>query len=321
MKRPPKAVVAVVVLAVAGALLWWVWRPHRDAEPVLSGYVEGDTLQLSAPVAGLVSQVSVAQGQRVAAGAPLFVMDARSVDAQQAEARAAVAQGQTQVDAAEAAVRQAEANARAQEALAVNARTVAERYTRLRQADPGALAAQELDRAVAEARAATAQAEAARRLAAAARAQVAAARAGVTRAGAGLSELGVRADLLAARAPATGRIEEVYFQTGEWAGANQPVISLLPDARVKLRFYVPEAQVAAYRPGATVRFRCDGCGAERSATIIYVSPRSEFTPPVIYSRESRDRLVFLVEARPTDPATLTPGLPVDVVPLRAERAS
>jgi HlyD family secretion protein len=316
MIRFPKAAVALVVLAVAGGLAWLIWRPGSDDSPTLSGYIEGDVLQLAAPVAGLISQLSVADGDRIESGATLFVMDPRSLDAQQAEARAQVTQGRTQVAAAEAAQSQAAANARAQDAVAANARGVAERYAALRRADPGALAAQELDQAVADARAATAQAEAARRQAAAAQAQVANARAGVERAGAGLTELGVRADLLSARAPAGGRIERVYFQQGEWAGANQPVVSLLPDARVKLRFYVPERQVAAYRPGVSVRFRCDGCGsAERSAVINYVSPRPEFTPPIIYSRESRDRLVFLVEARPHDPASLTPGLPVDVTPL------
>jgi HlyD family secretion protein len=285
---------------------------------VLSGYVEGETLHLAAPTAGMVARVSVERGQRIEAGAPLFAMDARTAGAQRAEAQATITQGQTQVAAAEAAYRQALANAEAARAVAANARGTADRYTSLRRADPGALAAEELDRAVAEARSTAAQAEAAARQASAAQAQIAAARAQVERAGAGLSEVGVRLDLLEPRAPAAGRIEDVYFQPGEWAGANQPVVSLLPDDRVRLRFFVPEGEVAAYRPGRTVRFRCDGCGAERSAGIVYVSPRAEFTPPVIYSRESRDRLVFLVEARPQDPRSLTPGLPVDVTPIRPE---
>jgi HlyD family secretion protein len=50
-----------------------------------------------------------------------------------------------------------------------------------------------------------------------------------------------------------------------------------------------------------------------------VSPRAEFTPPVIYSLQSRDRLVFLIEALPANPAGLTPGLPIDVVPLDGAR--
>ncbi len=317
MKHPPKPLIAVVVVAAGVAAWWFLLRPAPVEPEGLSGYVEGESLYLSSPVAGVVSQVSVARGQRVEAGQPLFVMDARSAGAQADEARAAIQQGQTQVAAAEAGWRQALANAEAQRAVAANARTLADRYAALRRADPGALAAQELDRAEAEARAASAQAEAAARQAAAARAQIDTARAGVSRAGAGLAEVDVRIDLLAPKSPAAGRVEEVYFQTGEWAGANQPVVALLPDAKLKLRFFVPETSVALYRPGTVVRFECDSCGEGRTAVIAYVSPRPEFTPPVIYSRENRSRLVFMVEALPQGPATLPPGLPVEIEPLNA----
>jgi HlyD family secretion protein len=92
-------------------------------------------------------------------------------------------------------------------------------------------------------------------------------------------------------------------------------VSLLPDDKVKLRFFAPEAEVARYHIGETVHFDCDGCATGLTARIRYVSAQPEFTPPIIYSRSSRDRLVFLVEAEPVDPRALTPGLPVDVEPL------
>jgi len=110
-------------------------------------------------------------------------------------------------------------------------------------------------------------------------------------------------------------VQDVFYQGGEWVAANQPVVALLADDRVRLRFYVPQAEVALYRPGTRVAFRCDGCAAGLGARINFVSPRAEFTPPVIYSRDTRDRLVFLVEARPDRPADLPPGLPIDVTPL------
>jgi HlyD family secretion protein len=69
--------------------------------------------------------------------------------------------------------------------------------------------------------------------------------------------------------------------------------------------------------GANVAFTCDGCAKDLAAKISYVSPRPEFTPPVIYSRESRDRMVFLVEAQPEKADGLAPGLPIDVTPIRA----
>ena len=127
--------------------------------------------------------------------------------------------------------------------------------------------------------------------------------------------MSTRLAYLSPTAPAPARVEEVFYQAGEWTPANQPIVSLLPDDRVRLRFFVPETGVARYRPGRTVRFTCDGCGPTRSAVINYVSPRPEYTPPVIYSRKTRDSLVYLVEARPQDPDRLTPGLPVDVAPI------
>jgi HlyD family secretion protein len=119
---------------------------------------------------------------------------------------------------------------------------------------------------------------------------------------------------LSLAAPGKARVEEVFFQQGEWAPANQPILSLLPDDRIKVRFFVPEAQLSAYRVGRTVRFACDGCARGLTARIAYISPRPEFTPPVIYSREARDRLVYMVEAMPS--ARLNPGQPVDVEPLK-----
>lgn len=94
--------------------------------------------------------------------------------------------------------------------------------------------------------------------------------------------------------------------------------SLLPDNKVKMRFFVPEAEVARYQAGETVHFNCDGCAAGLTARINYVSAQPEYTPPIIYSRSTRDKLVFLVEALPgeSDARKLTPGLPVDMVPLQ-----
>ena len=80
-----------------------------------------------------------------------------------------------------------------------------------------------------------------------------------------------------------------------------------------MRFYVPETVVASVRPGATATVTCDGCGDPIQVRIDFVAPEAEYTPPVIYSRENRAKLVFLVEARPLSPATvLKPGLPVEV---------
>jgi HlyD family secretion protein len=136
----------------------------------------------------------------------------------------------------------------------------------------------------------------------------------VRQAQAGLTGASARLSDVAPTAPSAARVEDVFFQQGEWAPANQPILSLLPDVRIKVRFFVPEAALSAYRVGGVVRFACDGCARGLTAKIAYISPRPEFTPPVIYSREARDRLVYLVEAQPS--RRLNPGQPVDVEPLK-----
>ena len=96
--------------------------------------------------------------------------------------------------------------------------------------------------------------------------------------------------------------------------AGSPVVTVLPPANVKVRFFVPEPRLGAMRVGQRVEVSCDGCGAPVAAQVTYISPQAEYTPPVIYSRESRAKLVFLVEARANaaDSARLHPGQPVDV---------
>jgi HlyD family secretion protein len=91
-------------------------------------------------------------------------------------------------------------------------------------------------------------------------------------------------------------------------------VNLLPPAALKLRFFVAEATLPTIKRGAVVTIHCDGCAAPVKATVRFIASRAEFTPPVIYSREQRAKLVYLVEAWPAaaDATTLRAGQPVDV---------
>jgi len=77
---------------------------------------------------------------------------------------------------------------------------------------------------------------------------------------------------------------------------------------------VPQAVAGALRPGRNVVVRCDGCDADVPATVSYINNEPEYTPPVIYSNETRAKLVFMVEARPSPDSAqrLRPGQPVAV---------
>jgi HlyD family secretion protein len=111
-----------------------------------------------------------------------------------------------------------------------------------------------------------------------------------------------------------GMVTDTNFVKGEWVGAGAPVVAILPPENVKVRFFVPEPKLGAVKVGQSVELACDGCAAKIPAKISFVAPQAEFTPPVIYSRDSRAKLVFLVEARTSkeDAVKLHPGQPVDV---------
>jgi HlyD family secretion protein len=320
------AVIAAVVVAGAAAA-WWAWGPRDERGRALSGYVEGEALYLSSSTPGAVSAVHVKRGQRVTAGQPLFALDAAPLVAQRDRAAAAVAE-------AEARLEDARKGQRPQELAVFDAQRAAAKaqydqanaeYNRIAPlVRQGIYAPARLDTARGARETALANMRAIERQRGAATLgarpdAVRAAEAQVDQARDALAEAQAQLDRTGPSAPSAARVEEVYFQDGEWAAANQPVVSLVPDDRVRLRFFVPEQALSSYRVGQSVSFTCDGCAKGLSAIIDYISPRPEFTPPVIYSRESRDRMVFLVEARPADPRALNPGQPVDVAPAGAGR--
>jgi HlyD family secretion protein len=313
------AALLAVALTIVGVLFL---APRLGRPEVLTGYVEGEPLYLAAPVSGTVTSMSVVRGQRVAAGARLFVVDPQQTVSIRDQAAAQVTAAQAQAVDVRKGQRPVElavldANIAAAEAKARDAEAALRRVTTL--AGKGFESKAALDDARVNAQSAAAAVTAARKqrdaAALGARAdQIAAADARVAEAQAGLNGAAARLTDIAPVAPQAARVEDVFFQQGEWAPANQPILSLLPDARIKLRFFVPERSLVAYRIGAVVHFACDGCANGLTAKVNYVAPRPEFTPPVIYSRGARDRLVYLVEALPS--AQLNPGQPVDVEPLK-----
>lgn len=305
----------IVILIIAAGLIAWRWLGASPKREYLSGYIVGDDLNLAAPVSGTVQSVSVVDGQRISPGQQLFSIAPATLEAQGEQAAANVSANQTQVSSAEAQLRQAEAEVAAAQATAERARQDLARLEGVKRDDPAAVAGKDLDQARAALREANANVVAAQKTADARNADIAKAQAQTRQAAGGQRSVQIQVAQLSPTAPAMGRVQQIYYQVGEWVAANQPVLSLIPDGKVKVRFFVPEANVSHYRPGQMIHFSCDGCAAGLTARIGYVSHDPEFTPPIIFSRESRDRLVFMVEAYPANPQRLNPGLPVEVEPL------
>ena len=253
------------------------------ASDLMQGYGEADYIYLSSQDPGVVGKVLVREGDRVDAGARVFSLDPErlSYGAQSAAA---------QRSAAAAAVNTAQADA-----------TLAARnYARgLELFEQGFYPRARLDADRASRDAANARLSQARREAAAAGAQTELAETRVTD--------------LAGIAPVAGTIEQIFHRQGEVVNAGEPIVALLAPENMKVRFFAPEAMLAELAVGARVLVSCDGCGdAALPATVSFIAREPQFTPPVIYSLDQREKLVFLVEARLDAPGPVRPGMPVDV---------
>ncbi len=289
-----------------------------------AGYVEGEYVYVAAPVAGTLTALQVQAGQTVARGAPLFQLDDVAAKAARAQADAQLAAATAQaanttkgrradeVAVTRAQLQQARDQLQRNEAeLKRQQQLVAQEFISRSRLDDAATA-------VAQARARVAELDAALRVAElpARPDEQAAARANTTAAAQALAQWQWREAQAAQRAPVEALVADTYFRAGEYVSAGQPVLSLLPPAGRKARFYVPEAERGALAPGQAVAIRCDGCGAPIAARISRIATQAEYTPPVIYSNAQRAKLVFLVEALPAAPADalrLQPGQPIDVV--------
>ncbi|MFQ5621792.1 MAG: HlyD family secretion protein [Paracoccaceae bacterium] len=294
----------------------------QPAAELAVGYVEGEYVFLSPVAAAELTEVAVRRGDRVSAGQ--LVARQETTDAEIALSEAESAQLQTAAELEnllegsrpeEIAVIEASlAAARAQIREAVR---VAERQKKL--VADGYVSQSVYDRAETElelaqtrareleARLAVAKLPARASVIKAARKRLDGAKAAVRRAEWALAKRELTS-------PVDGEVADVFRHAGEIAGPAAPVVSILPDGAVKLKVYVPETALARLAIGESVVVNCDGCGGGARARISYISPDPEFTPPVIYSLTNRQKLVYLVEARPTgDDSRLKPGQIVDVV--------
>ena len=322
--------IAAVLLIAAFAAAGFYWRAPLlsalglgDEDGRYLGYVEGETSLIAPPVAGRLVERPVDRGDEVRRGDRLFVIDPVMAKAEVARAEAALAEAEARYENLLKGKRQEEqdvvrAQRRENEAALAQAEVEFKRQTELLAKGVGTRKdyeqAESMTRQLRSRAASLAAQEKVGELAARPD-EIAAAKAQVDQDQANLAQARKRLDDLMPVAPEDGLIENTFFNVGEWVPAGTPVVSLLPAFRIKLRFFVPQEEVAHAKPGDPISFTCDGCPADLKASIIYVSPRAEFTPPVIYSQSARSKLVFLIEARPeASQAKLSPGLPITVAP-------
>ena len=304
----------MAVLALAGCA--------RGADDALPGYVEADYVRLAAPIGGTLAHLHVQRGDTVAAGAPAFVLEQDNERAARSEAQARVAQAEAQwsnlrkgkrpdeIAALEAQLAQAQASAAlSQSELQRQQQLVAQHFVSPSVLDQARAARDRDAQRVSEAQA---QLRVARQ--GARPDEIAAADQAVRTARAQLAQAEWKLAQKTLKVPVGAQVADVLYREGEWVNAGAPVVSLLPPANVKARFFVSETQLGRLKLGAPVRLTCDGCAAPIAGTLSYIAPEAEYTAPLIYSRENRANLVFMIEARVSaaDAAHLHPGQPVQV---------
>jgi HlyD family secretion protein len=293
-----------------------------NASNVFQGYIEGEYVYVASPLGGALTNLAVARGDEVKAGQLLFELERGSEAAAVQQAEKNLAQAQSQLDDLNKGKRPTEIASlaaqleRARASLKLSAADLVRRE-QLSGAD--VVSREELDQARAQHDADQAQVD---QLTADLETAKLGGREDVVRAAEAAVE-SQKAALDKARwsfdqkqqfAPTNALVQDTLYRAGEWVAAGNPVVELLPPANIKVRFFVPQAVLPRIKPGQTVTVTFDGGPRAYSATVNYISAQAEFTPPVIYSRENRSKLVFMVEAKFSlvDAIGLRPGQPVDV---------
>jgi HlyD family secretion protein len=286
------------------------------------GYVEGEYVYVASPLAGTLETLSVRRGVAVSAGVPLFALDAVPEKAarDEAERKVAVARANwedakkgkrpSEIESLEAQLKQAMA------AVALSEKVMARQELLVRS---NSTSREEWDRAhstLDQDRQRVAQLEADLRTArlGSRSDQIAAAEANVRASEATLAR--AEWDLAQKRqsAPQGGFVFDTLYRPGEWVAAGRPVVALLPPENIKVRAFVPQTQIGTVKIGQGARVSVDGVAEPFLGKVSFISPQAEYTPPVIYSRESRAKLVFKIEIvfDAQIGANLHPGQPVDV---------
>lgn len=296
--------------------------PGFGAAPVPSwnGYVEADYVYVAASTPGTIAMLPLREGDVVTKGQVLFTLSEEQyravLDAAEARVLAADAALQNlttggrkdEIDVIRATLAKAEADlSLARETSVRTGKLFAEglapqsKYDQ----DRATLASAEANVRQLQAQLKVAELPARDAQQWQAEANLAAAKADAEKARADLADRTVVA-------PQDGRVERLYFAAGEMAGAGTPVVSLLPADALKVKFYVGEAERATLALGQAIGVTCDGCPDGLTATLSYFASDPQFTPPVIYSRDERQRLTFLAEATLDADSHLLPGQPVTV---------
>ena len=309
----------IVLSTLAAALLAGC---AKNPAGEFQGYIEGEYVYIAAPLGGALTNLAVARGDSVKAGQQLFELERQSEAAALAQAEKNLAQAQAQLDDLTKGKRPTEIDslaAQLQQAQA-NLKLADDQLTRRETLSGAAVVSkEELDQArmqhdANEAQVHQLEADLATAKLGGREDAIRAAQAAVESQQAALDKARWSFDQKQQFAPTNAAVHDTLYRPGEWVAAGNAVVVLLPPENLKVRFFVPQEKLPQIKVGQTVSVQADGAAHPFNATVNYISTQAEYTPPVIFSRETRANLVFMIEAKfsPADAADLRPGQPVDV---------
>lgn len=296
---------------------------EKAPSDLVQGYVEGEYVYVASPYGGALATLSVRRGVQVNAGDPLFALEQVSEKAARDEAERKLSEARANLEDRRKGKRPSEIASlraqlqQAQAALQLSLREVARQEGLM--TVPGAAVELEVDRARSardqnQQRVSQLGADLKTALLGSRTDLVAAAEAEVRAKEAALAK--AEWDLAQKRqvAPKAGFIFDTLYREGEWVPAGRPVVVLLPPDHIKVRVFISQARLGTIKLGDSVQVMVDGVQGSTDGKVSYISPKAEYTPPVLYSQGSRDKLVFLVEVLFDQAAAvnLHPGQPVDV---------
>lgn len=287
------------------------------------GYGEGEYVQVAPQIAGTLETLSVARGQNVHKGDALFALEHADETAVLNQAKAENDHAQSTLADLMKGKRPAEMDTltaqRDQASAALNIATINyardEQQLKVKAVSQAALDADKAILDQAKAHLVETEANIATGLETTGRSDaIRAAEADVDASSAAVASAQWKLDQKTLTAPADAFVFDTLYRVGEYIPAGQPVVSLLPPPNIRARFFVPEPALASLPAGTDVQIRCDNCPDTIPARVTYVSPQAEYSPPELYNRDNRARLLFMLEATPTKtPELLHPGQPVDVI--------
>ena len=309
---PIKKMFIIAIMACAGVFGVVKYAANSGNLPAFSGYAVADTIYVAVPNSGQIAAMHVVKGQQVQEGNALFALYNTDITTRLLQTDASIKQHSAQIMYEQAILEQLQENL----AIAATEQKRTEqdltRYVTIAARNRGAISQIDIDHARLAATTATLQRAAVAKEIEGAHANISAAQQKLVSAQAEKTRLEREQQELAPTSPVAGYIEDIYTHKGEWATANKPVLGIVPLDGIKIRFFVPEQNLEDYAPGTKVIATTTSGQHSYEAVVSFIDTKPEFTPPVIYSLESRHKMVFCVEAVPVRQQGILPGMPLDV---------